>query len=256
MVAMASCKPTSTTQLPYFQDISTVRQGEFAATPYLPPIAADDELFITVMSESPEASAIYNLPITNPAHRGALTATTSPRQQTYTVNAQGDITLPVVGTIHVAGLNVEQVAEMLTKRISKDIEDPMVKVEMLNFTVNVGGEVKQPGRIPVNRNRFTLLDAIVAAGDLTEYGERSNVLVVREVDGKKEFARIDLNKSDIFTSPYYYLRPNDYVYVEPNKVKSSIAQYDTNNAYKLSVISTIVSAASVIASLVIALTVK
>ena len=103
---------------------------------------------------------------------------------------------------------------------------------------------------------MTVLDALAAAGDLTEYGERSNVLIIREENGERKFAHLDLNSSETLTSPYYYLQQNDYVYVAPNKVRQANSKYNQNNAYKLSVTSTIVSAASVIASLVIALTVK
>ena len=127
---------------------------------------------------------------------------------------------------------------------------------MLFRSVVVAGEVKQPQTIRVDRNRISILDALAAAGDLTEYGERSNVLVIREENGERKFAHLDLNSSEVLTSPYYYLQQNDYVYVAPNKVRQSNSKYNTNNSFKLQVTSTIVSAASVIASLVIALTVK
>lgn len=136
------------------------------------------------------------------------------------------------------------------------MQDPQVYVQLVNFVVNVAGEVKNPGQIPVKRNRMTILDALSAAGDLTEYGERSNVLIIREENGERKFAHLDLNSSDLLTSPYYYLQQNDYIYVEPNKIREANSKYNQNNSYKLSLTSTIVSAASVIASLVIALTVK
>lgn len=101
-----------------------------------------------------------------------------------------------------------------------------------------------------------MLDALADAGDLTEYGERSNVLLVREENGERKFVHLDLNSSDLLTSPYFYLKQNDYIYVEPNEVRQANSKYNQNNSFKLTVVSTIVSAASVIASLVIALTVK
>ena len=118
------------------------------------------------------------------------------------------------------------------------------------------GEVKNPHRIYVNSERFTLLDALSAAGDLTEYGERGNVLVIREENGQQIYHRLDLADSNIFSSPYFYLQQNDVVYVEPNQIRIDNSKYNQNNAFKLSVISTIVSTASVVASLVIALAVK
>lgn len=102
---------------------------------------------------------------------------------------------------------------------------------------------------------MTILEALAAAGDLTQYGERSNVLVIRESpDGTRQYAHLDLNSADVLTSPYYYLQPKDYVYVAPNKIKQDNSKYNQNNSYKLSVISTIVSGCSVVVSLIIALT--
>ena len=127
---------------------------------------------------------------------------------------------------------------------------------MTNFTVVVAGEVNSPSTIKVTRNRFSILDALSAAGDLTPYGERANVLLVREEGGERKFVHLNLNSSDLRSSPYFYMQQNDYVYVEPNKLRQANSRYNQDNSYKLSMTSTIVSAASVSASLVIALTVK
>ena len=162
----------------------------------------------------------------------------------------------MLGKLHVAGYTVEGLADEITKMVSKDVSDPIVRVELMNFKVNVLGEVRSPGAKHCNTRRVTILDALSMAGDMTSYGRRDNIAVIREVDGKRELHRLDLNKSDVFTSPYFYLQQNDIVYVEPNKIIQDNSKYNQNNAYKLSVTSTVVSAASVIASLVIALTVK
>lgn len=254
-VMMASCT-TSKTVLPYFTDISQVSEGSFKAENYSPEIKPDDELMITVNSLKPEASAIYNLPLSNPAKSTSLFRTTTPQQQTYIVNADGDINFPILGKLHVAGMTVEALQEELTKRISEDVDDPMVTVMLINFRVVVGGEVRQPRSILITRSRYSILDALADAGDLTEYGERSNVLLVRDENGERKFVHLDLNSSETLASPYFYLRQNDYIYVEPNKVRQANSKYNQNNAFKLTVISTVVSAASVIASLVIALTIK
>lgn len=254
LAALASCSK-STTQLPYFQDL-TAKQGELPLNNYLQPIKPDDELYISVTSTSPEATAMYNVPTSNPAVKSTLPNVMTPTVQTYIVNSEGNILFPELGTIHVEGMTTEGLQKYLTEMISKDVDNPMVKVELINFQVNVGGEVQNPKTIPVTRSRFSILDALSAAGDLTPYGERSNVLIIRENGGKREFARLDLNSSDLLTSPYYYLQQNDYIYVEPNSIRQANSKYNQDNAFKLSVISTIVSASSVIASLVIALTVK
>lgn len=255
VLLLSSCS-SSKTVLPYFTDISDVQTGTYAATDYTPEIKPDDELLITVMSEVPEASAPYNLPAINPGQRDVITVTTSPRQQTYIVDSKGDINFPILGKIHAAGNTCEQLQQMLTEKISADVKDPLVSVTLVNFKVIVAGEVAKPGTIKVNSNRFSVLDALSAAGDLTPYGERSNVLLVREENGKRTFTHLDLNSSETLTSPYFYLKQNDYIYVEPNAIRQANAKYNQDNAYKLTVISTIVSAASVIASLVIALTIK
>ncbi|MDE6065539.1 MAG: polysaccharide biosynthesis/export family protein [Duncaniella sp.] len=254
-VALVSCN-SSKTVLPYFTDISQVKEGVLPKTDYMPVLEPDDELFITVSSVNPAATAIYNLPLSNPARNWGIGQNATNQQMTYVVSSKGDINFPVLGQIHVAGMTTEQLREDLIKRLSKDVEDPMVTVALVNFKVNVAGEVKNPGQIQLTGNRCSILDALSAAGDLTEYGERSNVLIIREEDGERKFAHLDLNSSEVLTSPYYYVKQNDYIYVEPNAIRQSNSKYNQNNAFKLSVISTIVSAASVIASLVIALTVK
>lgn len=253
---LASCS-SSKTILPYFTDIQTVTAGDLPSLISLPIIQPNDELMINISTVNPAASANYAVPFVNPALNDAITRTTSPRVLTFTVDSEGNIDFPLLGRIHVAGMNVEQLREYLIKEVSKDVKDPIVTVQMVNFNVTVAGEVKSPAQIPVTAGRrITLLEALASAGDLTEYGERSNVLVIREENGERTFTHIDLNSADVLSSPYYYLQPNDYVYVSPNKIRQANSKYNQNNAFKLSVVSTIVSAASVIASLVIALTVK
>lgn len=164
--------------------------------------------------------------------------------------------MPVIGHVNVAGKTTREIEQMISSKVSQTVKDPFVRVELLGFYVNVMGEVKNPHRIYVNSERFTLLDALSAAGDLTEYGERSNVMIIRDENGQQTYHRLNLADSSIFSSPYFYLQQNDVVYVEPNQIRIDNSKYNQNNSYKLTVISTIVSAASVIASLIIALTIK
>ena len=200
-------------------------------------------------------SITYDL--TQSAHATPLTVmATSMQLQTFIVNSEGYINYPVLGSIHVAGMTVEQLQKMLTEKISATVEDPIVNVRIANFEVVVGGEVRQPKKIRVNRSRYSVLDALGDAGDLTEYGERSNILLVREENGQRAYHRLNLNSSDLLTSPYFYLQQNDYIYVEPNAVRQANSKYNQHNSFKLSVISTIVSASSVLASLIIALVIK
>lgn len=255
VVAMSSCSSYKTS-LPYFEDIRDSISGEFIQGDYGIKIIPDDELLITVTSMVPSATAMYNLTLSNPAVREQLLSISQPQQQTYIVDANGDVQFPVLGKLHVAGLSTQELTKELEARISKDVENPIVRVQLVNFRINVLGEVKKPGAISVNKERYSILDALADAGDLTEYGERSNVLLIREVDGKRIFQRMNLNSSTLLTSPYFYLQQNDVVYVEPNEIRRENAKYNQNNSYKISVVSTIVSACSVIASLIIALVVK
>ncbi|MDE5786071.1 MAG: polysaccharide biosynthesis/export family protein [Duncaniella sp.] len=254
LLALAGCN-SHKAALPYFKDLPG-SEGALEALKYIPTIQPDDELFISVSAVNMNAVAAYQTPLGNPAPREEILKPSSPQFLTYIVNTKGDIDFPVLGQIHVQGLTTEQLADELTRQISKDVQDPIVRVELLNFKVIVAGEVTKPAAIKVPNNRMTILEAISEAGDMTPYGRRDNVLIIREENGARTYARLDLSSKDLLNSPYYYLKQNDYIYVEPNKVREANSRYNQDNAYKLQVTSTIVSAASVIASLVIALSVK
>lgn len=253
--ALATGCGSSKTVLPYFQDLPGT-SGELPTLSYLTTIQPDDELQISITSSDPQATAIFNQPEINPAVRPLLTSKNNPRTITYIVDSNGYIEIPNLGRIHVVGKTVEQLQQEITNMVRRAVVDPQVTVTLVNFTVVVAGEVKQPATIAVPRNRFTILEALSAAGDMTEFGERSNVLLIRENNGEREYVRLNLNESDVLSSPYYYLKPNDYIYVSPNRVRQENSKYNQNNGFKLNVISTCVSAASVVASLIIALTVK
>lgn len=244
--------------LGYFQNVDSLRT-EIPVEPsqYLTKVQTDDELFINVNSVDPHASALFNMPSVNPAiaENGVETKSTS-QNATYIVDSKGYIDFPVLGEIKVAGMTIEQVKETIENRVKEYVQNPLVTIRLVNFKVDVAGEVATPGIYPVTRERYSVLDALSAAGDLTPFGERSNVLLIREENGKRVAHRLNLNSADVLSSPYFYVMQNDYIYVEPNKIREDNSKYNQNNAYKLSVTSTIVSAASVIASLVIALAVK
>lgn len=259
LLMFSSCA-SKRTDLRYFRDIETIQSGTMGTTDYTLKVVPDDRLNISVTSIDPDATMIYNLPtqltpIADPV-TGQTTLTSNNTTSTYLVNSKGDITFPVLGNIHVAGLTAEQVAEMLTKRISADVQDPIVTVNISRFNVNVLGEVARPGMVTSQGERFSIIDAIAKAGDITQYGVRENVLLIREENGKKEYHHLDLSDSKVFDSPYFYLKQNDMVYVQPNSIKSENASYNVNNGYKIQVTSAIISACSVVASLVIALAIK
>lgn len=252
---MLFCSCSSNNHLPYFTNLPVVNDTVVVniESNYALRIVPDDELLITVTSLEPTATAMFNLPMANIATRGVQQVTGNVALQTYIVSSDGDIHFPQLGTLHVGGMTTTELTTLLTERISEYVESPMVRVEIVNFNINVLGEVKQPGRFPINNESLSILDAIALAGDLTEYGQRDNVLLIRRDGDKTIYHRFNLGDAKSLNSPYFYLKQNDVVYVEPTKTKDSNAKYNTNNSFKLSVISTIVSAVSVIASLAIAL---
>lgn len=243
--------------LSYMQDLNGSKEGVIARSDYRVKLQPDDELAIFVTSEIPEATAGYNLPPSSPVIRPNGNEASGLNMHTYVIDRSGDINFPILGDVHVEGMTVDEVRKMLTERIGQTVKDPIVKVRLVNFKVNVMGEVRAPGSVSVTTERFSLLDALAAAGDLTEYGNRENITVLRELaDGQIAYSHLNLRDSKITESPYFYMQQNDVVLVEPNSVKQANSKYNQNNSYKLSLTSTIVSAASVIASLIIALTVK
>lgn len=150
----------------------------------------------------------------------------------YTVDSNGNIDFPVLGEIHVAGLKREKIASYIKNELIRKnlIKDAVVIVEFLNMGVSVMGEVNRPGRFNIDRDHLTLLDALSMAGDLTIYGKRENVLVVRQENGGETYYRVNLcDAKSLHTSPVYYLKQNDMVYVEPNDVRARQSTLNGNN---------------------------
>ncbi|MCM1311076.1 MAG: polysaccharide biosynthesis/export family protein [Bacteroides sp.] len=255
------------TMLPYFTDLP--EEGSLALGEYGIKIVADDELLINVSATDDDAVQDYLIPYQKPRIKDYNTPLTQTLEsalttrknaaltyQTYKVNAEGFINFPVLGKIHVAGMTPSALAEYLEEKIGEKVINPIVTVELVNFHINVMGEVTRPGTQLVNRERVTILDALATAGDLTPWGERNNVLLIREEDGKRVYHRLNLNDSKILESPYFYLQQNDVIYVEPNSVREANSRMNSEKQYRLSMTSVIVSAASVIATLVIALFIR
>lgn len=183
-------------------------------------IQKNDILSISISSLNPEASAILNT--TNNFVISASTASGSSAQSSgYLVNTDGYIQLPILGNIKVDGLTKAQLKEKITQIIidKKLLIDPIVNIRHLNFEVTVIGEVGHPTVITVPSEKISLLKAVGLAGDITIYGKKNKVLLIRESEGKKKVAHLDLSSQSFITSPYYYLQPNDIVYVESNKNK-------------------------------------
>ncbi len=194
-----------------------------------PVIKKNDILNINITSLSSEASESFNGFHPTTAMQTSELSGATQYSAGYLVDQQGYIQLPTLGLIKVEGLTKKTLRDTIVNRIisRKLLLNPIVNIRYLNYRVSVLGEVKDPSVFTIPSERVTILEAIGFAGDLTIYAKRSNVLLIREENGKKIIRRLDLTKSDIFNSPYYYLKSNDIVYVEPNKAKVASSRYVT-----------------------------
>ena len=206
-----------------------------------------DALTVFVTALDKEAVAPYNLPTVAYTIPGSTRVQTTPMLQYYVVDADGNVSLPVLGNVHVAGMTCSEAEKAIRELLETQVVNPSVQVRMINAKVTVMGEVNRPGPVSMTGERMTLLEALAAAGDLTVYGKRNNVLVTREVDGKLEMARVDLHSADLYLSPYYYLQQNDVIYVSPNKVR---AVSSTNASIWISLVGTLASTAAVVVTIV------
>ena len=228
----------------YMQDIDAFKQQNIEEA-YEVLIHKDDLLAIMVNSRDPELALPFNLPLVTFQLGTNLESVGQQRVLGYLVDSGGYIDFPILGKIHVDGLSRLQLTKLIKDRLIEEdlIKDPIVTVQLLNYKISVMGEVARPGSFTISSDRITLLEALSMAGDLTIYGKRDRVAVIRERDGKRTVLYHDLRSADIFMSPCYYLQQNDIVYVEPNRTKIAQSQINQNNS-----VGVWLSALSVIAS--------
>ncbi|MFD0763846.1 polysaccharide biosynthesis/export family protein [Mucilaginibacter lutimaris] len=231
--ALSSC--INQKEIAYFQKGVNQSDTVSVAQTYIPTIQSGDILGIYVSSLNPVASSFFNPFASVPSNTttdnsasasGVTTSASQPNLvQSYLVDAAGTIEFPLLGSIKVAGLNTVQAKDLIKERLQqKYLKEPTVNVRFLNYKISVMGEVARPSVYVIANEKITLPEALSMAGDLTIYGKRNNILVIRDVDGKKEFGRVDLTNRSVYSSPYYYLHANDVIYVEPGKGR--IAQTD------------------------------
>lgn len=247
MALMTSC--VARKQLAYFQSITAESATEINkhVSPQPEPIVKiNDALIITVTALDPEAAIPYNLASAPFAVPNSAVVPTASSYQYYTVDADGNITFPVLGKLHVAGKTQTEVINMIQDQLKAQIVNPLVTIRFLNAKVTVLGEVRLPGNYSLNNGQMTILEALGAAGDLTPYGRRTNILITRENNGQLEFARLDLTSDEVFTSPYFYLQQNDVIIVEPNQARTTSNQ---SISLWLSMVGTVASASTVIVSI-------
>ena len=246
----ASC--ASQQDVVYLQDTMNSAKDIAMKQTYEVKIQPDDMLAILVNSRDPQLAAQFNMPIVGYQLGRSTSAeqiTTTNNLQGYLVNKDGNINFPVLGEIKVAGMTRTQLTEMLEKRLRSEgedgayVKDAIVTVKFLNYKISVLGEVNRPGNYSLNSDRITVLEALALAGDMTIYGQRENVHVIRDNNGQTQNLIVNLKSSDLFNQEGYYLQQNDVVYVIPNKIKAQQSGINQNNN-----VSVWLSAASLIAT--------
>ena len=244
VLLLFSCK--SREEIVYYQNIDALAKAE-KSNSYEIKIQPDDLLMIIVSADDPETAIPFNLSTISIPSAGAVnTAQGQLTMQSYLVDAAGTIDFPVLGKLNVGGLSRTEVMQLLGSKISKYIKNPIINLRVMNFKVSMQGEVMSPGTFPVSSDRVTLIEAISMAGDLTIYGKRDNILVIREVNGVKSYNRVDITKADFINSPFYYLAQNDVVYVEPNKARINGAAVGANTGVIISITSLLITVITLI----------
>ena len=238
-------------EITYFQDLEPGQTQLAITDPVEIRVRPKDKLSSLVNAPDPKLSNMFNLPIISQQVGQESAMGTSRGISGYTVDSEGNISFPVLGKVRVDGMTREQIAEHLTTQLKEQelIKDPVVTVEFMNLFVSVMGEVNHAGRIKIDRDNFTILDALSEAGDLTIYGKRDRVLVLRQENGKQHVYGVNLcDARQIYSSPVYYLQQNDVVYVEPNDTKS---RQSTVNGNTVRSTSFYISLASLITSIAV-----
>lgn len=228
MLLLTSCAEKR--NLVYFSDVQQNDAFQMAITnSHEPKIQPGDILAITVSSLDPTSNAMFNTGAnvqgtTNNTSAGS----TNLGKEGYLVGNDGTINFPVVGKINLSGLTLTQAHNRMSEELNKYVKEPIVNLRYLNFKVTVIGEVNRPSTFAVDNDKVNVLEALGLAGDMTAYGKRENVLVIRESEGKRHMARLNLNSSAAFNSPYFHLQQNDIVYVEPDIMKEKNVSRNPN----------------------------
>ncbi|MFB9052823.1 polysaccharide biosynthesis/export family protein [Formosa undariae] len=242
-LALASCGG-SRESIVYFQD--EMANGSSKIADFELKFKPDDLLTIDVSGLDPEAAKPFNLPAVSYNATSVISAQGNLKMQTYLIDKDGQIEFPVLGTLKLGGLSRSDANRFLKEKLSEYLKDPIVNIRLANFTVTVIGEVKNPGTYTVQDEKISLTEALGLAGDLTIYGKRDNVFLIREVDGENRYHKFDLTSINVMNSAYFYLTQNDVIYVEPNKSKVRSSRYNQNNVVLISAIATLATITALI----------
>lgn len=205
---------------------------------YEPLIQNDDMLNISIMSSEPELAAPFNI---DQMQNNGVTANTNSMKTTYLVDNSGEIDFPVLGKMKVAGYTKSFLKQYLNERLAIYLKDPIINIRIVNYKVSVLGEVNKPGTFQITGDRVTLLEVLANAGDLTLYGKRDNILIIRDYLGTKTYNRVDITNADFVNSPFYYLDQNDVVYVEPRKAKIDSTAIGSNVGTIISILGFVIT---------------
>ena len=244
LLFLSSC--ASYKKVPYLQDEYAVKNLQEARPMYDAKIMPKDLLTITVNTADPEVEVadFFNLTVQTSYNTTRTTSLSQqPTLQQYLVSNEGTIDFPVLGSLKVAGLTKGEAEELICKKLSVYLQNPIVTVRMSNYKISVLGEVARPGTFTVSNEKVNVLEALAMAGDMTIWGMRNNVKLVREdATGMREIILLDLNRADIITSPYYYLQQNDILYVTPNETKAKNSDIGQSTSLWFSATSILISA--------------
>lgn len=231
LLGFTSC---SKRNLAYFSDMEQNDYTEKITYSSEPKIQPDDLLSISVTSLNPEANALFNKGEMSSSGMGnsvsnfSITGNTSNiYKEGYLVDKDGFIDFPVIGKICIGGLTKAEVKNKLVHELHEYLKEPIVNIRFLNYKVTVIGEVNRPSTFTIPSERINVLEALGMAGDMTAFGKRENVLIIREEGGVRKMTRVNLNNTDLVNSPYFYLQQNDVVYVEPHRARRAQASNDS-----------------------------
>lgn len=241
-------------KVPYFQNVEVVNEAEQQEKLYDAKIMPKDLLTIVVSCTNPELAIPFNLTVASNAGIAVSTSsyvTTQPVLQPYLVDNDGNINFPVLGELKLGGLTKREAEQLIIDKLKPYMkETPIVTVRMVNYKISVIGEVTRPGTFTISNEKVNLLEALAMAGDMTVYGLRDNVKLIREdANGKQQIVTLDLNKAETILSPYYWLQQNDIVYVTPNKAKARNSDVGNSTSLWFSATSILVSIVSLLVNI-------
>lgn len=248
---LAGC--TSYVNVPYIQNPEAVNSFRDSLPLYDAKIMPKDLLSITVNTSDPQAAAPFNLTVQTAenAQSSVVKTTSTAALQQYLVDNKGEIDFPVIGKLKVGGLTKNEAEDLIREHLKNYLKEvPIVTVRMSNYKISVLGEVQHPGTFTVSNEKVNILEALAMAGDMTVYGLRDNVKLIREdANGKREIIQLNLNNAELIVSPYYYLQQNDIIYVTPNKTKAKNSDIGSSTSLWVSATSILVSIASLVVTI-------